>query len=73
MSQISRPVRQRREYSKQIACRQQMKKWAYVIKNVPIKIPNIKREILRRKNLKFCECIFHANGSFDSSVTTDFI
>lgn len=36
MSQISRPVRHSGEYWKQIACRQQIKKWAYVIKNIPI-------------------------------------
>jgi len=73
MSHTGRPVRHSREYSKQIACRQQIKKWAHVIKNTSIEKPNIKREIPHSKKLKFCECIFLVNSSFDSSVITDII
>lgn len=49
------------------------KKWAFAIKNIPIKKAYIKREMMHRINLKFCECIFHVSSSFDSSATTDFI
>lgn len=49
--QISRPVRQSSEYSKQRDCRQQIKKWPCIIKKEHInKELSVTREILSRKH-----------------------